>query len=76
MVVRPGDSEPEPWAEVLERVRVAAERYRVAQDAADDERELRDRAIVDAMELGAPYREVASAAGISTSRVAGILARH
>ena len=68
-----------PTADTIEtlsmRLRVAAKTARDADDYADDERQRRDRLIVEAVREGMPYRTITELTGLSRTRVLAVVAR-
>jgi hypothetical protein len=59
---------------LLTRLTAAAKATRDREAAATDARELRDRLIVEAIDVGCSQQTVAGAAGVSRARVNAVLA--
>ncbi|MCW2754646.1 MAG: hypothetical protein JWQ32_2057 [Marmoricola sp.] len=59
--------------DLLPRIRAAATDVRDATDAAQLAQRLRDQLIVQAVDAGISHRHIATAAGISKSRIVAIL---
>lgn len=59
--------------DLLPRIRRAATDARDAVDAAQLAQRLRDQLIVQAVDAGVSHRHIASAAGVSKSRIVAIL---
>ncbi|MCW2498119.1 hypothetical protein [Jatrophihabitans sp.] len=63
-------------AQLLARVAAAASRTRDARVTLEDAQRTRDELMVDAVDAGISQRAVAEAAGVSRSRLIGVLGNH
>lgn len=63
-----------PGATILDRVRILSQRARDAGETADVAREARDAALIEAMDEGLTWVQVADASQLSRTRIQRIVA--